>query len=171
MTTALAAPQATTLLPELTREAALTRRVLERAPEAHFGWQPHPKSMTLGRLTAHISSLLNGISTALQTDEIDLLTRHASFVPSTSTAALLQEFDANTGAALTALAETNDDTFQGSWTLRRGDYIISRQSRADMVRHLISHISHHRGQLSVYLRLLEVPVPSIYGPTADEPQG
>ena len=171
MLTATLAPQATTLIPELTAEAALTRRVLERAPEASFGWQPHPKSMTLGHLAAHISSLLNGIGTALQTYEIDLISRHARFVPATSTAALLQEFDANTAATLTALAETDDETFAGTWTLRRGDHIIRQQPRADMVRHLISHMAHHRGQLSVYLRLLDVPVPSIYGPTADEPQG
>lgn len=168
MLTATATPQAHTLLPELADEIRLTRRVLERAPEAAFNWQPHPKSMTLGHLSAHISKLLDGITQALQTQELDLAVRHASFVPATQSAALLAQFDAYAAEAQAALADTDDEALATAWTLRRGEYVIMSQPRVGMVRHLISHMAHHRGQLSVYLRLLDVTVPSIYGPSADE---
>ena len=168
MLTATATPQVQALLPELADEIRLTRRVLERAPEASFGWQPHPKSMALGHLAAHISRLLDGITQALQTEELDLVTRHASFVPATEAAALLAEFDAHAAGAQAALADTDDEALAATWTLRRGEHVVMSRPRAGMVRHLISHMAHHRGQLSVYLRLLDVPVPAIYGPSADE---
>ena len=168
MLTAPIALQAPALLPELAEETALTRRMLERAPEAHYAWQPHPKSMTLGRLTAHISSLLGGVSVTMKTDELDLMTDQAAFEPAQDTATLLQEFDANVAAAHEALTEVEDEAFAAIWTLRSGDQLILSQSRAAVIRHLISHMAHHRGQLSVYLRLLDVPVPVVYGPTADE---
>ena len=168
MLTATAAPQALILLPELADEIRLTRRVFERAPKAAFGWQPHPKSMTLGHLAAHISSLLDGITQALRTEGLDLVVRHAGFVPATQVAALLALFDARAAEAQAALAATDDEALAAAWTLRRGDYVVMSRPRAGMVRHLISHMAHHRGQLSVYLRLLDVPVPAIYGPSADE---
>ena len=168
MLTETIAPQAQALLPELTHEIQLTRRVLERAPEASFGWQPHPKSMTLGDLVSHISSLLDGINNTLHTDEMDLVTRHAAFVSASSTETLLTQLDARGEAALNALTDTDDETFSGNWTLRRGEHVIFSQRRAQVVRHLISHMAHHRGQAMLYLRLLDVPVPAIYGPSADE---
>lgn len=170
MLTAPIALQASALLPELAEETALTRRILERAPEAQYAWQPHPKSMTLGRLTAHISSLLGGVSVTLKTDELDLMSNQAAFAPAQDTATLLQEFDANATAAHEALAEADDDAFAATWTLRSGEHVVLSQPRAAVIRHLISHMAHHRGQLSVYLRLLDVPVPVVYGPTADEPR-
>ena len=168
MLTAAATPQARTLLPELADEIRLTRRVFARAPEASFGWQPHPKSMTLGHLAAHLSRLLDGITQALQTEGLDLVARQASFVPASKAAALLAQFDAYAAEAQAALADSDDDALAVAWALRRGDHLIMTQPRAGMVRHLISHMAHHRGQLSVYLRLLDVPVPAIYGPSADE---
>ena len=170
MLTATAAPQALALLPELADEIRLTRRVLERAPETSFGWQPHAKSMTLGHLAAHVSRLLDGITQTLQTEGLDLVTRHADFVPATGAAALLALFDTRAAEAHAALANTDDEALAAVWTLRRGEHVVMRQPRAGMVRHLISHMAHHRGQLSVYLRLLDVPVPAIYGPSADEAQ-
>ena len=168
MLTATATPQALTLLPELADEIRLTRRVFARAPEASFGWQPHPKSMTLGHLAAHISKLLDGITQALQTEGLDLVVRHASFVPATQAAALLAQFDTHAAEAQATLADTDDEALAAAWTLRRGDHVVMSRPRSGMVRHLISHMAHHRGQLSVYLRLLDVPVPAIYGPSADE---
>jgi len=170
MLTDLAPAQAAALIPELRDEIRLTRRVFERVPDAHLGWQPHPKSMTLAHLASHISSLLDGVSNALRTEEMDLVSRHAAFVPASSSAALLTQFATRGEAALAALADTDDDAFQANWTLRRGEHVIFCMPRAAMVRHLISHMAHHRGQLMLYLRLLEVPVPAIYGPSADEQQ-
>ena len=168
LTATAPAPQALTLLPELADEIRLTRRVFERAPEAAFGWQPHPKSMTLGHLAAHVSNLLDGITLALQTTELDLVKRQAGFVPATEATALLALFDARAAEAQAALADTDDEALAEAWTLRRGEHVVMSRPRAAMVRHLISHMAHHRGQLSVYLRLLDVPVPAIYGPSADE---
>ncbi|GAA4348134.1 DinB family protein [Hymenobacter saemangeumensis] len=171
MLTALApAPQAQAFLPELAHELHLTRRVLERAPEAYFGWQPHPKSMTLGKLSSHVADLLANIASTLRTAEYDLANYAADHaeLPATS-AELLRRFDAGGADSQAALEEASAEAFEQAWTLRHGDYIILQQPRTQIVRHLISHCVHHRGQLSLYLRLLDVPVPSIYGPSADEP--
>ncbi|QJX46411.1 DinB family protein [Hymenobacter taeanensis] len=169
METALTTPLALALLPELNHELALTRRVLERLPAEHFGWQPHPRSMTLGHLASHTADLLGGIKTTFETTELDLA-NSADHAPAPATAAeeLVQRLEANGAAARETLSQADAEDFEATWTLRFGEQIILRESRADIVRHLINHTIHHRGQLSVYLRLLEVPVPYIYGPSADE---
>lgn len=162
------APLAQALLLEFDHELLLTRRVLERAPEAYFGWQPHPKSMTLGKLAWHTAEMLGNINGTLHTTEVDLATMDFSTPKPAQTKALLHQFDADGAAARAALAAAEPGDFAERWTLRHGPHVILQQPRAEIVRHLISHTIHHRGQLSVYLRLLEVPVPYIYGPTADE---
>ncbi|TGE09738.1 DinB family protein [Hymenobacter fodinae] len=169
METTLATLLALSLLPELAHELTLTRRVLERLPAAQFGWQPHPKSMTLGHLGAHTADLLGGIKTTFETTELNLATYadHAPTPPS-STEELVQRLEANGAAAHETLSEADAEAFAETWTLRFGEQIIMQQSRANIVRHLINHTIHHRGQLSVYLRLLDVPVPAIYGSSADE---
>ncbi|UOQ64752.1 DinB family protein [Hymenobacter volaticus] len=169
MLTDTLAPLAQTLVAELDDELQTTRRVLARAPEAHFSWQPHPKSMTLGHLTSHITDLMGGIAHTLHTTEVDL----AHFLeqeehPATTTAELLLRLDTNGAAARDALSIATPDDFEQLWTMRHGDQVLMTNTRAEVVRHLISHMAHHRGQLSVYLRLLDVPVPAIYGPSADE---
>ncbi|MDQ2769088.1 MAG: DinB family protein [Bacteroidota bacterium] len=161
-------PPAQALLDELDHELLLTRRVLERAPEDYFSWQPHSKSMTLGKLAWHTADMLGGIESALQTTEVDLATMDFTTPKPANTEALLRQFDAEAAAARAALAAAGPADFAATWTLRHGPHVIMQQSRAATVRHLISHAIHHRGQLSVYLRLLEVPVPYIYGPNADE---
>ncbi len=160
-------PAAQDLLTELDHERLLTRRVLERAPEDYFGWQPHPKSMTLGKLAWHTADMLGGIESALQSTEVDLATMDFSTPKPADTEALLRQFDAEGAAARTLLAAASPADWAVTWTLRHGPHVIMQQSRAATVRHLISHTIHHRGQLSVYLRLLDVPVPYIYGPNAD----
>lgn len=169
MEATLLTPLALALLPELDHELALTRRVLERLPAEHFGWQPHPKSMTLGHLASHTADLIGGIPTTFATTEMDLATYadHAS-PDATSAEELVRRLKDNGAAARQTLLQASPEAFEQTWTLRFGDQIILSQSRADIVRHLISHTIHHRGQLSVYLRLLEIPVPYIYGPSADE---
>ena len=161
-------PAAQALLDEFDHELLLTRRVLARAPEDYFGWQPHPKSMTLGKLAWHTADMLGGIESALQTTEVDLATMDFSTPKPASTEALLAQFDAEGAAARAALVAASPADFAVTWTLRHGPHVIMQQSRAATVRHLINHTIHHRGQLSVYLRLLDVPVPYIYGPNADE---
>jgi uncharacterized damage-inducible protein DinB len=165
----LATPLALALLPELNHELTLTRRVLERLPAEHFDWQPHAKSMTLGHLAAHTADLLGGIKTTFETTELDLA-NYADHAPPkpTSAAELVQRLQENGDAARETLTQASPEAFEQLWTLRFGEQVILSQSRADIVRHLMSHTIHHRGQLSVYLRLLDVPVPYIYGPSADE---
>ncbi|RPD47854.1 DUF664 domain-containing protein [Hymenobacter sediminis] len=169
MEATLLAPLTQALLPELQHELELTRRVLERAPVAQFSWQPHPKSMTLGVLVMHVIDLIGGIANTFETDELDLSSYDdPKLAPPTSTAELLQRLQESGAAACAALTAATPETFEQTWTMRYHEQIIMRLTRAEVVRHLINHSVHHRGQLSVYLRLLGVPVPSIYGPSADE---
>ncbi|HEX8426892.1 DinB family protein [Hymenobacter sp.] len=169
MLTDTLAPFAQALIAELDDELQTTRRVLARAPEAQFSWQPHPKSMTLGHLASHITDLMGGIGNTLRTTEVDLayfLDREAQ--PATTSHELLEHLDTNGATARAALLDATPNDFEQLWTLRHGEQVLLCQTRAEIIRHLISHMAHHRGQLSVYLRLLDVPVPAIYGPSADE---
>jgi len=150
-------------------ELASTRRILERLPEEHMSWKPHDKSMTLGGLSTHLINLLNWQIAIIQYPELDL-----SKVPQQRDALeklsdVLDEFDANNGKLEKLLAECDEKILGEEWTLRQGDYIISREPRAIALRTFgISHMVHHRAQLGVYLRLLDIPVPGIYGPSADD---
>ena len=168
MLTETLAPLAQTLLPELTDELQTTRRVLARVPEAQFNWQPHPKSMTLGVLVSHLTDLMGGIENTLQTTSMDV----AQFEPEadelTTTQQLLDRLDTHGAAAQATIAAASPSDFEQLWSLCSGEQVLLRQTRAEIIRHLISHAVHHRGQLSVYLRLLDIPVPAIYGGSADE---
>jgi len=157
------------LAAELRQEAATTRRLLERVPEDKFGWKPHEKSMALGRLAGHIAELPSIVAPALTQDELDFATgNYQPFIPS-SVAELLEKFDSNVAAAVELLQNQPDERMNEKWRLRSGDTIIFDSPHAGVVRtKALNHVVHHRGQLSVYLRLLDVPLPSIYGPSADE---
>ncbi|OUJ74234.1 DinB family protein [Hymenobacter crusticola] len=168
MLTATTAPLAQIILPELDQELALTRRVLERAPEAHFAWQPHPKSMALGHLASHTADMPSYMATALETPELDISEAVGDWQPATTTTELLQRFEANGAAARSALAAIDEEGFAQIWKMHYGGQTVINQPRAEVVRHIISHMIHHRGQIMVYLRLLDVPVPGVYGPSADE---
>ena len=160
------------LAAELEQEAKTTRRILERVPEGSFDWKPHDKSMTLGRLAGHVAELTSLIVPALTQDELDFATgTYRPFSPS-STAELLEKFDHSVAAALELLGTQADERMGDSWRLGSGEQTFFKGPRAAAVRVLaLNHVVHHRGQLSVYLRLLDVPVPSIYGPSADEAPG
>jgi uncharacterized damage-inducible protein DinB len=160
------------LAAELQQEAKTTRRILERVPEASFGWKPHERSMSLGRLAAHVAELPELILPALKQDELDFASGDFKpFVPQT-TAELLEKFDRNISAAVEALQQQPDERMGDNWKLRSGEHVLFEMPRALVVRFVgLNHVIHHRGQLSVYLRLLDVPVPSIYGPSADEAPG
>lgn len=150
-------------------ELNTTRRILERLPEEHMTWKPHVKSMTLGGLVTHLINMLNWQAAIFLYPEFDLST-----VPQRREALerredVLKEFDANVDKLGKLIAESDEKTLGEEWTLRNGDHIILRQPRAIALRTFgLSHMVHHRAQLGVYLRLLDIPVPGAYGPSADD---
>jgi len=160
------------LLPEFEEEMAATRKMLERVPDGHSSWQPHAKSMTLGRLATHISEIPAWVVRSLSHDGFDLAPPGGTpLQPRTlgTTAEVLAEFDRNVLAARQALSEVRDDAFATPWTFRRGGQTIWTRPKHDVFRRMaMSHIVHHRAQLGVYLRLQEVAIPGMYGPSADE---
>jgi uncharacterized damage-inducible protein DinB len=157
------------LAAELRQEAKTSRRVLERVPEESFGWKPHAKSMTLGRLAAHVAELPELIVPALTLDEFDFASGAFRPFEPKSAAELLEKFDRNIETAAGLLEKQPDDRMGDNWRLRSGEHVLFQMPRAAVVRFVgLNHVVHHRGQLSVYLRLLDVPLPSIYGPSADE---
>jgi uncharacterized damage-inducible protein DinB len=157
------------LAAEMRHEAKTTRRLLERVPEASFGWKPHEKSMTLGRLAAHVAELPELITPALLLPEFDFASGDFKPFEPESTAGLLEKFDRNIDAVASLLEKQPDDKMGEPWRLRNGERVLFEMPRGAVVRFIgLNHVVHHRGQLSVYLRLLDVPLPSVYGPTADE---
>jgi uncharacterized damage-inducible protein DinB len=154
------------LLPEFDQEMAVTRRVLERVPSERGTWKPHPKSFALGHLAQLVSWMPGWITNALQETELNLATAGGYSFESTET--LLATFDRNVTAAREEIARTKDDAYAVPWSLKHGDRVLFTMPRAGVVRQTVNHLVHHRAQLGVYLRLLDVPVPSMYGPTADE---
>lgn len=155
-------------LQEFDVEMPGTRKLLERVPEASFAWKPHEKSMTLGRLASHIADLPARCATIITTEE---LVRQPGFAPwaASSTAELLEHFDAATTEARAALAGLRDDQLSVAWTLKMGDRTLASLPRAMALRRVfMNHIIHHRAQLGVFLRLLDVPIPGMYGASADD---
>lgn len=152
---------------ELTDEAQKTRRTLERIPEAELTWAPHPKSLTIGQLGWHLAVLPRGVADLLSEPESD-----APNVPRpqpASVAEILAAFDENIPYAAKKIGEWGDERLQQIWTLKFQGRTVFQIPRLAAVRAiLLNHTYHHRGQLTVYLRLLDVPVPSIFGPSADE---
>lgn len=158
---------ADSLLPEFDQEMATTRRLLERVPTDQGQWKPHPRSFSIGHLAQLVSWMPGWITNALQETSLDLAGGPRYTYESTET--LLQTFDRNVQEARAAISAARDDDYAEAWSLKMGPQVLMTLPRAVVVRQDISHLVHHRGQLSVYLRLLDIPVPSIYGPTADEP--
>ncbi len=159
------------LLPEYDHEMATARRLLTRVPEADLAWKPHDKSMGLGQLAAHIATLPVWCSMVIAQPQFDFAASTEDWRPQTpaSVAEVLHRFDAAVGAGRSALSEASDAEMLAPWTLRQGAHEIFTMPRVSTIRSFVlNHLIHHRGQLSVYLRLRDVPVPSIYGPTADE---
>ena len=155
------------LLSELEQEAATTRRVLERIPQAHLSWKPHPKSMSLGELALHVAASPGVIAGWCAQDE----TTFSGEKPPTpsSTADILAAHDAGVKTVKETLGKLGDEGLQATWTAKAGGNTLMSMPKTALVRSIVmNHWIHHRGQLSVYLRLLDVAVPSIYGPSADE---
>jgi uncharacterized damage-inducible protein DinB len=157
------------LLPEFDHEMATTRKTLERIPEDKLDWAPHEKSMTLGRLAGHVAELPNFGSITMKTESIDLASRSHQPLTATSQEQVLDAFDKAAADARAAIAAASNEELLQSWALLYGGKTIFAMPRVAALRAMmLSHMIHHRGQLSVYLRLNSVPVPSIYGPSADE---
>ena len=156
------------LLQELEQEAKTTKRVLERVPEGKLGWKPHPKSMSLGQLALHIATVPGGVAKMAAQPGFD---GPPSFTqPSATTAAeLVPALEQSIAQARQVLGGMSDEQAMETWTLKNGGQVVMALPRAAVLRTImLNHWYHHRGQLSVYLRELNVPVPSIYGPSADE---
>ena len=157
---------ADSLLPEFDQEMATTRRVLERVPDDQPQWKPHPKSFSVAHLAQLLASLPGWIAQVLSSTELDLAA--GGGYSNQKTASLLDTFDENVRKSREAIAKAKDSDYDVSWSLKMNRNVLFTAPRRVVVRQHISHLSHHRGQMTVYLRLLDVPVPSIYGPTADE---
>jgi len=159
----------TSFIGELKHEAGNTRKLLEKVPFDNPNWQPHEKSMVIGRLATHIAELPVWITRILSTDEFDFAAHTFKAHVAASKEELMQIFNDNLNAAVESLEKAKDEDFSKTWTLRRGDVVVAQIPRKIAIRNItLNHIIHHRGQLTVYLRLLNVPVPGIYGPSADE---
>jgi uncharacterized damage-inducible protein DinB len=157
------------LFADLEHELATTRRVLERIPEEKLGWKPHEKSTTLGALGTHLANLVGWQITIVTQEVHDFAASPPPRNTADTVAALLALYDENVAGLNAALGGMDDTALQRDWTLRFGDRVILSRPKAVAFRSFgLSHMAHHRGQLTVYLRLLDVPVPQVYGPTADE---
>ena len=154
-------------LQELEHEAKMTRRVLERVPNNQLGWRPHPKSRTLGELALHVAGTPGEVAKLAAQSEIQA-PDFKDAVP-TSAAELIPALDESIATARQLLGKMDDATLNGTWRVKRNGQEVLAMPRAALLRSImLNHWYHHRGQLSVYLRELGVPVPSIYGPSADE---
>ncbi|MFN7995797.1 MAG: DinB family protein [Bryobacteraceae bacterium] len=160
------------LLPEFDQEMANSRKVLERCPEDKFGWKPHPKSFALGSLATHLVNMCGWMVDTIEKDSFDVAPVGAppyKEEPAGSRKELLEKFDKNVAAARTALSGASDETLMKTWSLLAGGQTLFSMPRIVCIRSFVlNHSIHHRAQLGVYLRLNDVPVPAIYGPSADE---
>lgn len=153
---------------DLEEELASTRRMLERYPDGKGEWRPHAKSRALGQLASHVAGIPGLGITILSTEGLDVAARTLQ-APVDTTAELLGRFDEASKGLLAAFASMADEVFEGNWTLHHGEHVVLKGKRRDLMRRLmLSHMIHHRAQLGDYYRLLDVPVPGMYGPSADD---
>ncbi len=154
---------------ELQHEAANTRKLLALIPANKADWKPHPKSFALGKLAMHVADMHSWIAMTVNTTELDFASGDHAPKPFTTAEDLTGVLDKHVADAMTALAAAPDEGMGEMWTLRMGETVILALPRAQMLRSMVfNHIVHHRAQLTVYLRLLDIPIPGLYGPSADE---
>ncbi len=157
---------AESLLPEFDQEMATTRRLLERVPAEKGDFKPHEKSFSLAHLTQLVATMPGWIIGTIKDDHIDLT--EGGGYKNQSTESLLAQFDKLVAEARAAIAGAGDEVFVEPWSLKMGEQVLFTLPKGVVTRQTINHLVHHRGQLTVYLRMVDVPIPSIYGPTADE---
>lgn len=156
------------LIAELTFESASTRKLLERVPFDHPAWAPHERSMPLAKLATHIGDIPGWITRILSADEFDFINNQPMKIAEDK-AAMMQNFEAKLNAALESLQQAADADFDKIWTVKRNGTVMMQLPKKVAIRSWgLNHLVHHRGQLSVYLRLLNVAIPGMYGPSADE---
>jgi uncharacterized damage-inducible protein DinB len=155
-------------LKELTRESITTRKMLERVPAGKFDWKPHEKSMTLVQLATHVAEIPSWTGMVLNTTELDFAANEYKPTIVTSSEELLQHFEKSLADGQAQLANATDKQLEDNWTMRNGEQILSSESKLDTLRGCFCQVVHHRAQLGVYLRLLNIPIPGSYGPSADD---
>ena len=156
------------LLKEMDNEATTTRKMLERVPDDKFTWKPHEKSMSVEHLTTHIAELPGWVSMVLTTSELDFAANPYERKSISKTKDLINLFEETLADGKTHLSKATEKDLEPNWTLRNGDQVYSVNTKAEVIRMTYCQIVHHRAQLGVYLRLLNVPIPGSYGPSADE---
>ncbi|MCZ7609937.1 MAG: DinB family protein [Ignavibacterium sp.] len=157
------------LIEEIEQEAINTKKMLERVPAEKFDWRPHEKSMTLKQLAVHIANLSKRPAQIITTKYLDLADSSIKKPEINNTKDLLKEFEEGTSQSIDALKSVSDDNLNVNWIMRRGEHIIINMPKAAAIRNMgLSHLYHHRAQLGVYLRLLDIPVPGMYGQSADD---
>jgi uncharacterized damage-inducible protein DinB len=156
------------LLPEFDQEMASTRKILECVPEEKLAWKPHAKSMTLGRLASHVAELAGWAVVVINQDRLEITPDMKPFNAATK-AELMGAIDKNTVDARAAIAGASDEQLGKTWSFIYAGHTVFTMPRTVVLRNMVmSHLIHHRGQLSVYLRLIDVPIPGMYGPSADD---
>ena len=149
-------------------EAEISRKFLKIIPEDRYDWKPHPKSMSLGVLVTHIAELPGWIPLGINTSVLDFAAADYKQKTITNNRELLACFEENQKKALESLSKTTDEFLQNSWTMRNGDQVYFTITKEELIRTAMSQTIHHRAQLGVFLRLLDIPIPGSYGPSADE---
>ena len=153
---------------ELDRESAVTRKMLERVPDDKYDWKPHEKSMTIRQLATHIAELPTWLTMAIATDGLDFATTPYNPPKIDNTKDLMAFFETSLKDGYSELKEENEGKMNDTWILRNGEQVYSQTTKEEMMRISMNQITHHRAQLGVYLRLLDIPIPGSYGPSADE---
>ena len=153
---------------QVTEEAVNTRNMLKIVPDDQYDWKPHPKSMSVRQLATHIAELPGWIPMAVSTDVLDFSVGDYKPTPINNNNELLAVFEENQKKALDALSQTTDEFLQNIWTMKNGDQIYLTLTKEDVIRMAVSQTIHHRAQMGVFLRLLNIPIPGSYGPSADE---
>jgi uncharacterized damage-inducible protein DinB len=153
---------------EFEQEAITTRKMLERVPNDKYDWKPHEKSMNIRSLATHIADLPSWVTTAFTTTELDFEATPYSPPEINSTADLLQLFEKSLESARKSFSEAEEEDLEPTWTLKNGSTVLAIMTKGGLIRHSLSQTIHHRAQLGVYLRLLDIPIPGSYGPSADE---
>lgn len=156
------------LLKEIDAESATTRKMLQRVPTERWDWKPHEKSMSLKQLSLHVAELPGWVAMALTTTELDFAAQPYSQPAITEHDQLMQVFEKALEAGKSKLLQAKEEDLAPAWTLRHGEHVLMSTNKYGLIRHSISQTIHHRAQLGVYLRLLNIPIPGSYGPSADE---
>jgi len=156
------------LLKEMAEEAQTTRKMLERVPNDKFDWRPHPKSMNIRSLATHLAELPSWVGMVVDTYELDFAAAPYTPTEVNDTAGLLELLEKSLAEGKAGLEKTNEEELLKTWVLRNGDTILSKSSKVEVIRMAYCQIVHHRAQLGVFLRLLDITIPGSYGPSADE---